>query len=262
MNTLFAAPEPRLMHKRPMRRIHQSDNSLIHMRRQIASQRVILNFSLNFGSSGAAGIFSGNRVPGAFTYTHTYPSRSSQGKCPAAIRSTFNLSALVSDGISTHRPLQASNSTRDNCTAHFPIKMPIRKRNPPVRTRIPQSKRLPFRSPPNHHGISSRVAVLNFRPRISSLRKAGYQKSHKTQAPLAKNSLAKPPSKIPSPPIRYHSFQFNTPQIHCIVVYGPSQPQRPTAFLRTLKCSAGFHASPSWVQLQLPAHPIHDIIEK
>jgi hypothetical protein len=37
VNAVPAAPVPRLMDKRPVRRIHQSNNSLVHMRRQLAS---------------------------------------------------------------------------------------------------------------------------------------------------------------------------------------------------------------------------------
>jgi len=38
MNTRSAPPPPRLMHKRPMRRIHQPDNPVIHIARQIRLQ--------------------------------------------------------------------------------------------------------------------------------------------------------------------------------------------------------------------------------
>ena len=38
MNAMPAAPVPRLMHKRSMRRIHQTNNPLVHVRRQLASQ--------------------------------------------------------------------------------------------------------------------------------------------------------------------------------------------------------------------------------
>jgi len=38
VNAMPTPPVPRLMHKRPVRRIHQSNNPLVHMRRQLASQ--------------------------------------------------------------------------------------------------------------------------------------------------------------------------------------------------------------------------------
>src|ERR1700688_4371040 len=38
VNTVSAAPVPRLMHKRPVRGVHQPDNSLVDMRRQIACE--------------------------------------------------------------------------------------------------------------------------------------------------------------------------------------------------------------------------------
>jgi len=38
VDAVLAAPEPRLMHKWSMRRVHQADNSLVHVRRKIAGQ--------------------------------------------------------------------------------------------------------------------------------------------------------------------------------------------------------------------------------
>src|SRR6266478_8760279 len=38
VNASALPPEPRLMHERPMRRVHQSDNSVINVRRQLAGK--------------------------------------------------------------------------------------------------------------------------------------------------------------------------------------------------------------------------------
>src|SRR3974390_820068 len=48
VNALLAPPEPRLVHKGPVRRVHQSNDSLIDVRRQVAFQARDLEFLTEF----------------------------------------------------------------------------------------------------------------------------------------------------------------------------------------------------------------------
>src|SRR5258708_20313235 len=71
MNPFLVPPEPRLMHKRPMRRIHQADNSLVYMRRQITGQvRAFVSFA-EFGQF-RRGRYGLSRTHRRFTHIHPY----------------------------------------------------------------------------------------------------------------------------------------------------------------------------------------------
>jgi len=63
VNASAFPPEPRLVHERPMRRVHQSDNPVINVRRQLAGKMHDLVFVAENGKPGAPGIVSGNFDP-------------------------------------------------------------------------------------------------------------------------------------------------------------------------------------------------------
>ena len=79
VNAMPAPPVPRLMHERPVRRIHQPNNPLVYMRRQLASQtRHPIFFAESRQFRYGRNRLGQSRSRGA-RYTQKYPSRSSQG---------------------------------------------------------------------------------------------------------------------------------------------------------------------------------------
>ena len=175
VNAVPAAPVPRLMHKRPMRRVHQADNPLIDMRRQLASKMrepILLAENAQLGSRRGARcqvLCRGGACPslrsialikleGARrdrpTRHHVNPNVSVAlfaGIMPGKYALDFEL-VLASQGGNLNTLPTASVKPPTVITAlnGRPVKPPMRKRNAAMRTRIPHSKRLSLRSPSQH----------------------------------------------------------------------------------------------------------------
>jgi len=165
VNAMPAPPVPRLVHKRPMRRIHQPNNPLVHMRRQIAIQ---MRYPIFFAERRQ---FWRRRRP--------QPDRSRGGACPSLFSSVFtprsrNPRPRIHKNPKISIPLLAGIMPRKNplhfqfvlaskrrdldalpaASLEFPpvitalqilsVKPPIRERNPSMRTRIPHRKRFPL----------------------------------------------------------------------------------------------------------------------
>lgn len=151
MDAAPTAPIPRLVYKRPVRRVHQSNNSLVYMRRQLASQMRNPIFpterrQLRRGSNRL-------RQPRSQT-THVHPkisvplfARIMPRKNPLHFQFVLagqrrDLDALPAASLEFPPVITAFD--------RLPIKAPIRKRNSPVRTRISHRKRFTLSSAPQN----------------------------------------------------------------------------------------------------------------
>ncbi len=95
------------------------------------------------------------------------------------MRSHCSLESSVSEGISRHWPVCASK--RQPWYVHSTVRpshVPAESGNARCGQTSRKAKALPAASRPRINGTSSRVEVTSARPRISSLRSAGYQKPH------------------------------------------------------------------------------------
>jgi len=167
-----APPVPRLMHKRPVRRIHQSNNPLVHMRRQLAGQmrnpiilakrrqfrcwnssrrfarlllceflctlrlRVIFFFSLTFSSTRhrdpRTRIHVNPKISVAL-FARIMPRKNALHLQFVLASQRRNLNALSAASLKFPSVITALQV--------LPIKSPMRKRNPAVRARIAHRKR-------------------------------------------------------------------------------------------------------------------------
>jgi len=146
MNARPAPPPPRLMHKRPMRRIHQPDNPVVDIARQIRRKM---------------------RRPKPprklrhLRHRRQLPKRPPRSRLRqinpripiplfARISPRVNLSRLQGLVARQRRNLHALPRTRLKsptmvlASHRLPIEPPRRQRNPPVRTKIPHRKQLPI----------------------------------------------------------------------------------------------------------------------
>ncbi len=179
VNAMPAAPVPRLMHKRPVRRVHQSNNPLVHMRRQLASQMrhpIFLAESRQFrygrnrlGQSRSRGAQVYPEISVAFL-ARIMPSKN-------AFDFEF---VLASQRWNFYAPPRTSLKFPPMITAlqRMAVKAPVGKRNPPVRARITHRKCLPLSRAPED--------------------KRHFQQ-HRSRQPVAANFRA-PQSRIPEIP--------------------------------------------------------------
>ena len=160
MNAVPAPPEPRLMHKRPMRRIHKPDNSVIDVRRQLTGQMRDL-VSLAKHRQRRRGR---NRLLRLRTRRIVAPN------APARRHVHPNVAVALLTGImprkdALHFQFVLAGKRRNFQTApaasielppvittlqRLPVKMSIRERNPPMRAGITHGKRLSVRRPPQN----------------------------------------------------------------------------------------------------------------
>ncbi len=149
MNTSRRPPPPRLMHKRPMRRIHQPDNPVVHIARQLRRQMRRPKPPRKL-----------RHLRHRRQLSHHPPSprlRQIHPRIPipflARISPRINLPWLQRLMARQRRNLHTLPRTRLKpppviLTSHgLPIKPPRRKRNPPVRTKIPHRKQPPILLP-------------------------------------------------------------------------------------------------------------------
>jgi hypothetical protein len=132
------------MHKRPMRRVHQTDNPMIHIARQLRRQmrrpkpRRKLRHLRHSGqlppNPPAAGLRKINpRIPIPLL-TRKRPRKNLRRIQRLMTRQRRNLSALPRTRLKPPPMILASH--------RLPIEPPRRQRNPPVRTKIPHRKQL------------------------------------------------------------------------------------------------------------------------
>ena len=151
VNAVLAPPKPGLMHKRPVRRIHQADDPLVHMRRQLAVQMCNLVFLAEhrqrrrrrhcLRKAGSGRIHVNPDITVAL-FARIVP-RKNPLHFQLILRSQRrNLHATRRASIKPPPVVTALNGA--------PIKVPVGQRYPPVRTRIPHGKRPPLRSPPQN----------------------------------------------------------------------------------------------------------------
>jgi hypothetical protein len=179
MNAMPAPPVPRLMHKRSMRRIHQPNNSLVHMRRQLASQMrdpiflakrsqlrcpcnrrpivaatilceplCTLRLCVVFFLSSAHFAFTRrlSRYPRTRIHVHPEISITFFARIMPRKNALHFQFVLASQRRNFDAASAASLKFPPVITAlhRLPVKSPVRKRNSPVRTRIAHRKRFPF----------------------------------------------------------------------------------------------------------------------
>jgi hypothetical protein len=146
MNTRPAPPPPSLMHKRPMRRIHQPDNPVVNITRQLRRQMRSAKPRRKLRHLRHRRQLTHNpphprlrqkhpRIPIAL-FTRKRPSKNLSRVQRLMARQRRNLSALPRTRLKPPPMILASH--------RLPIKPPRRQRNPPMRTKIPHSKQLPI----------------------------------------------------------------------------------------------------------------------
>src|SRR6266404_4647288 len=145
VNAPALPPEPRLVDKRPVRRVHQPDYPVIDVRRQFARKmcdlvfvaehgkrrrrrnplRQLCSWSIHVNPNVAVAFFAGimpRKDPLHFQFV--------------LARQRWNFDALPAARVEPPSVVAALH--------HFSVEPPVRKRYPPMRTRIPHRKRFPL----------------------------------------------------------------------------------------------------------------------
>src|SRR5713226_7631256 len=151
VNAPALSPEPRLVHKRPVRRVHQSDNPVIDVRRQLAGKMRDFVFVAENGKRRRCWNRLRQPRPRRIHINPNVAVAFLAGIVPRKNPLDFKL-ILAGKRRNLHALPAARVKPPSVVTAldHFPIQPPIRKRYPPVRARIPHRKHFPFGSPPQH----------------------------------------------------------------------------------------------------------------
>ena len=169
VNAMPAPPIPRLMHKRPMRRIHQTNNSLVDVRRQLAGQvrgpifpaeNSQLRRRRNVLTQSRTGRIHVHPEISIALFARIVPSKD-------ALHFQF---VLASQRRNSHAAPAARLKFPPVITAleRFPVKLSVRKWYPPVRTRIAHRKRFTVgRAPQNQRHFEQhrgrKFVARNFR---------------------------------------------------------------------------------------------------
>jgi hypothetical protein len=169
MNTRPAPPPPRLMHKRPMRRIHQPDNPMVYIAWQLRRQmrgpvpsrklRHLRNrrqLTRNPPHPSLGQIHPRIPIP---LFTRKSPGINLRRVEPVMARQRRNLPALPRTRLKPPPMVLARHS--------LPIEPPRRQRNPPMRTKIPHRKQPAIRLPPEqqrHSQQQSRRSLSGTQP--------------------------------------------------------------------------------------------------
>ena len=146
MDRSLRPPPPRLVHKRPMRRVHQPDNPVIHIARQLRRQMRRPKPSRKLRHLRHSGQLPHNPprpplrqidpcipIP---LLTRKRPRENPRRVQHLMARQRRNLSALPRTRLKPPPMILASH--------RLPIEPPRRQRNPPMRTKIPHGKQLPI----------------------------------------------------------------------------------------------------------------------
>ncbi len=145
VNTRPAPPPPRLMHKRPMRRVHQPDDPVVHIARQLRHQMRRPKPSRKLRHLRHSGQLThypprarlrhiNPRIPIPLL-TRKRPRKNLRRIKRLMARQRWNLSTLPRTRLKPPPMVLARH--------RLPIEPTRRQRNPPVRTKIPHSKQLP-----------------------------------------------------------------------------------------------------------------------
>src|SRR5256884_3474579 len=145
VNASSFTPEPRLMNERPVRRVHQSDNPVVDMRRQLAGKMRDFVFGAENGKRRRRRNLLRHSRP---WYVHKIPNVAD----PLFARKMSRKNALHFQLVLARKrwdlhALPAASSEPPSAVAalyDFPIEPPVRKRNPAMRARIPHRKHFPL----------------------------------------------------------------------------------------------------------------------
>src|SRR3984957_7388907 len=153
VNRSPAPPPPSLMHKRPMRRVHQPDNPMVNIARQLRHQ-----VRTPVPSPKLRQLRHRRQLPRNPTHPRL---RDIDPRIPiplhTRIRRSKNLGRIQRIMARQRRNLPALSRARLKpppvvlALHRLPIEPPGRQRNPPMRTKVPQSKHRPILLPPHQH---------------------------------------------------------------------------------------------------------------
>jgi hypothetical protein len=190
MNARPAPPPPRLMHKRPMCRVHQPDNPVIHIARQLRRQmcrakprrklrHLRHNGQLAHHPAGPRLWQVNPRIPVALL-TRKRTRKNLRRVQRFMARQRRNLSALPRTRLKPPPMIFASH--------RVPIEPTRRQRNPPVRTKIPHRKQLSIILPPHQQRHSQQH-------RLRGLLRAQLTHAHR-RIPIPKDQLRRRPRHL------------------------------------------------------------------
>src|SRR5260370_1836854 len=151
MNARAFPPKPRLVHKRPVRGVPQSDDPVVNVRRQLARKMRDLVFAAEDGKRRRRR----NRLRqprprrihinpnvSVMLFAREVPRKNPLHLQLVLARKRRNLNALPRASIEPPSVIAALHN--------FPIESPVRQRNPAMRARIPHRKRFPLGGPAQH----------------------------------------------------------------------------------------------------------------
>jgi hypothetical protein len=190
MNTRPAPPPPRLMHKRPMCRVHQPDNPMVHIAGQLRHQMRRPKPSRKLRHLRHSGQLTHNpprsrlgqinpRIPIPLL-TRKRPGKNLRRVQRLMARQRRNLSALPRTRLKPPPMIFASH--------RLPIEPPRRQRNPAMRTKIPHRKQLSIILPSHEQRHSQQH-------RLSSLLRTQLTHAHR-RIPIAKDQLRRRPRNL------------------------------------------------------------------
>ena len=202
-----APPPPRLVHKRPMRRVHQPDNPMVHVARQVSLQMRTTELPRKLRH------LRHRRQCIAQGHTSRPHLRQIHPRKPiplhARISTRVNLRGLQPITRRQRRNLLALPSARLKLPPvilalhRLPIEPPCRKRNPAMRTKIPHRKQSPIPLPPQHQR----------NPKQQRLRHLPHAQHPNPQSriPIPKNQLRRRPPTHPELHQLTHTKQVYPP---------------------------------------------------
>jgi hypothetical protein len=144
MNTRPAPPPPRLMHKRPMRRVHQPDNPMVHIARQLRRQMRRPKPSRKLRHLRHSRQLTHNPPRPRLRQIHPrIPIPLLARKRPRKnLRRVQRLMARQRRNLPTLPRARLKPPPMIFASHRLPIKPTRRQRNPPMRTKIPHGKQL------------------------------------------------------------------------------------------------------------------------
>jgi hypothetical protein len=190
MNTSLTPPPPGLMHKRPMRRIHQPDNPMIDIARQLRDQMRTAKLRRKLRHL--------RHRRQLLTHSPRPRSRKIHPRKPISLlarkRTRINLRRVQRLMARQRRNLPALPTARLEpppvilASHRLPIEPSSRKRNPPMRTKIPHRKQLPTRLSPHQQR----------NPQQQRLRRLARSQLPRTQRriPIPKDQLRRRPRNL------------------------------------------------------------------
>src|SRR5260370_1075360 len=219
VNAVPAAPEPRLVYEWPVRRVHQTDDSVVDMRRQFARQmRDLVLFAEHRQGRSRSNFF---RQPRS-RRVHVHPNIAIAffaGIVPRENALYFQF-VLARQRRNFHASCRARLKSPSMIAAfhRLPVKVPIRKRHPSVCARISHRKRFPLRSP-----IQNRLVGCQdppHRPHIPS------------RVHLAGATLCHGPFTHPQPAPKHFATSPTTRALSILARASAPPPKQPSTFIK------------------------------